>query len=204
MASEWLNLESMNTTEFNTLIQSRRSVFPKDYTGEKVDDAIIQQMLENANWAPTHKFTEPWRFIVYTGEGRKKLAELHASVYKQKTQADGTFKEERYQNLLTKPLDSSHIILIYMKRDEKKSVPEVEELGSVFCAVQNMYLTATAHGVGCYLSTGGVTYFEESKEAFGLSPEDKIIGFLHVGIIKSDFSPRARRNPIDEKVIWYS
>lgn len=194
----------MNTTEFNSLIKSRRSVFPKDYTGEKVDDVIIQQMLENANWAPTHKFTEPWRFIVYTDEGRKKLAELQASVYKQKTQVDGTFKEERYQNLLTKPMDSSHVILVYMKRDEKKSVPEVEELGSVFCAVQNMYLTATAYGVGCYLSTGGVTYFEESKAAFGLSPEDKIIGFLHVGIVKSDFSPRGRRNPIDEKVIWYS
>jgi len=29
--------------------------------GKHVDNAIIQQMLENANWAPTHKLTEPWR-----------------------------------------------------------------------------------------------------------------------------------------------
>ena len=193
----------MTIIEFNSLIQSRRSVFPKDYTAERVDDALVKQMLENATWAPTHKFTEPWRFIVYTGEGLKKLAATQGEVYKQVAQADGTFKEERYQNLLTKPMQSSHIILIYMKRDDKKSVPEIEELGSVFCAVQNMYLTATAYGIGCYLSTGGVTYFEESKTAFGLAPEDKIIGFLHIGMVKPGLELKGRRKPIEEKVIWY-
>jgi nitroreductase len=191
----------MTTTELNSLIKKRRSIFPKDYTGEKVDDAIIQQMLENANWAPTHKFTEPWRFIVYSGEGRKKLAELQAAVYKQKTEKDGTYKEERYKNLLVKPLESSHIILVYMRRDEKKSVPEVEELGAVFCAIQNMYLTATAYGIGCYLSTGGVTFFEEANAAFGLSHEDKIIGFFNIGTPKNT-NQVSRRNPIEEKVVW--
>jgi len=190
-----------NSTFINEHIRNRRSVFPKDYTGEKVDDAIVQQLLENANWAPTHKLTEPWRFVVYTGEGRKKLAEVQAAVYKQKTELDGTFKEERYQNLLTKPLESSHIILVYMKRDEKKSVPEIEETGAVFCAVQNMYLTATAYGMGCYLSTGGITYFEETKSAFGLSPEDRVIGFFHVGVPKHH-NQVSRRKSVDEKIIW--
>lgn len=194
----------MSTSEFNSLIQSRRSVFPKDYTGEKVGDSIIKAMIENANWAPTHKLTEPWRFIVYTGEGLKNLGKLQSSVYKRVTEADGTFKEERYQNLLTKPMQSSHIILIYMKRDEKKSVPEIEEAGAVFCAVQNMYLTATSLGVGCYLSTGGVTYFEESKSAFGLSAEDKIIGFMHVGIPKPGLELKGRRKPVEDKVVWYA
>ena len=191
----------MITAELNSLIKSRRSIFPKDYSGEKVDDAIIRQMFENANWAPTHKYTEPWRFIVYTGEGRKKLAELQASVYKRKTELDGTFKEERYQNLLVKPLESSHVMLVYMKRDEKKSLPEIEEMGAVFCAIQNMYLTATAYGVGCYLSTGGITFFEEANAAFGLSSEDRIVGFLHVGVPKHLNQP-ARRNPVDDKVLW--
>jgi nitroreductase len=191
----------MTTQEFNSLIKSRRSVFPKDYTGEKVDDAIVQQMLENANWAPSHKLTEPWRFIVYTGEGRQTLANVQAGIYKQVTEADGTFKEERYQNLLTKPFESSHIILVYMKRDEKKSVPEIEEMGAVFCAVQNMYLTATSYGVGGYLSTGGVTFFKESNAAFGLAPEDRIIGFFHVGIPKHH-NQMSRRNDVGLKTTW--
>lgn len=191
----------MDLQKFNSLIRSRRSVYPKDYTGEKVDESIIRQMLENANWAPTHKITEPWRFIVYSGEGRIKLAQLQSEVYKKVTQQDGTYREERFMNLQRKPLESSHVILIYMKRDEKKSVPEIEEAGAVFCAIQNMYLTATAYGIGCYLSTGGVTYFEESKAAFGLHPEDRIIGFLQVGIPRHQ-NQMGKRNPIDTKIQW--
>ena len=98
-------------------------------------------------------------------------------------------------------MQSSHIIAVGMKRDEKKSVPEVEELGAVFCAIENMYLTATAYGVGSYLSTGGITYFEEAKEFFGLNHEDKLLGFFHVGIPKP-ITMEGRRKPLEEKVKW--
>jgi nitroreductase len=185
----------------NQLIKNRRSVFPKDYSGEKVDDAIVQQMLENANWAPTHKLTEPWRFVVFTGEGLKKLAAFQSECYKKVTMTDGTFREDRFQNLLTKPMDSSHIIAVGMKRDEKKGVPEIEEIGAVFCAVENMYLTATAYGIGCYLSTGGVTNFEEAKEFFGLGKEDKLLGFINIGMPKEVLLD-VRRKAIGEKVKW--
>jgi nitroreductase len=187
--------------EINALIHNRRSVFPKDYSGERVADNIVRQMLENANWAPTHKLTEPWRFVVFTGEGLKKLAEFQGECYKRVTAKDGSFREERYQGLVTKPMQSSHIISVGMKRDEKKSVPELEELGAVFCAVQNMYLTATAYQVGCYLSSGGVTYFEEAKEFFGLGPDDKLLGFLNVGMPKGAIS-EGKRRPLDTKVRW--
>jgi len=191
----------MESERLNELMRNRRSVFQNQYTGEKVNDAIVKQMLENANWAPTHKLTEPWRFVVYTGEGLKKLAVLQSDLYKKLTTADGSYKEERYQNLLTKPMLSSHIIVVGMKRDEKKSVPEVEEIGAVFCAVENMYLTATAYGVGGYLSTGGITYFEEAKELFGLGKEDKLVGFFYVGYANNSL-PERRRRPLEEKMRW--
>jgi nitroreductase len=192
----------MIPTDFNQLIRNRRSIFPKDYTGEKIDDAIIHQMLENANWAPTHKLTEPWRFVVFTGEGLKRLAEIQGSVYKKVTEANGTFKEERYQNLITKPMECSHIIAVGMKRDHLKGVPEWEELAAVFCAVENMYLTATAYGIGCYLSTGGVTNFPEAKEYFGLGPDDKLCGFLNIGMPKAGLTFGMRRKSIEEKTKW--
>jgi nitroreductase len=159
-------------------------------------------MLENANWAPTHKLTEPWRFVVFTGDGLKKLAEFQGGCYKKVTEASGTFNESRYQGLLIKPMECSHIISIGMKRsDEKKSLPEWEELGAVFCAVQNMYLTATAYGIGCYISTGGITNFEEAKEFFSLGPNDKLCGFLNVGMPKGALI-EGRRKSIEEKVAW--
>jgi nitroreductase len=192
---------NLNTEMIDKVIEGRRSVYQQQYSGERVDDAIVRKILSNANWAPTHKLTEPWRFVVFTGDGLKKLASFQAELYKKVTTADATFKEDRYQNLLTKPMLSSHIIAVGMKRDEKKSVPEIEEIGAVFCAIENMYLTATAYGVGCYLSTGGVTYFDEAKEFFGLSTEDRLIGFFNLGMPRVDVPP-GKRKPIEDKVVW--
>lgn len=191
----------MNSDDFNQLIAYRRSVFPRDYTGAQVDESIVKQILENANLAPTHKLTEPWRFVVFTGSGIHKLAAFQADCYKKVTERDGSFKPERYEGLLSKPPQSSHIISIGMKRDPRAAVPELEEVGAVFCAVENMYLTAAAYGIGCYLSTGGITYFPEALEFFGLERADKLLGFLHLGVPKT--WPRAsRRKPLEEKVRW--
>ncbi|MBX2913974.1 MAG: nitroreductase [Cyclobacteriaceae bacterium] len=192
---------NFNVEELNQLIRFRRSVYPKDYSGEIVPEHVINQMLENANWAPNHKLTEPWRFVVFSGEGLKKLAAFQSECYKQVTEANGTFQPDRYQSLQSKPMESSHIIAIGMKRDAAKRLPEWEELGAVFCAVQNMYLTAAAYGAGCYLGTGGITNFEQAKPFFGLGTDDKLCGFLHVGMPKGAV-PDGRRKPVADKIIW--
>lgn len=191
----------VNPEKLTALIHQRRSVFPQDYTGEKVEDAIVRQIIDNARWAPTHKLTEPWRFVVFTGDGINAFAKFQSDIYKSVTEKEGTFKAGSYEKLRSKPLLSSHIIAVIMKRDERKAVPEIEEAGAVFCAIQNMYLTATAYGIGCYLSTGGVTYFEEAKAFFGLEPDDRVIGFFHLGIPKRTY-PVTRRKPLDEVCHW--
>ncbi|HMJ69277.1 MAG TPA: nitroreductase [Cyclobacteriaceae bacterium] len=185
----------------NKLIRHRRSIFPRDYSGEKVDDAIVQQILENATWAPTHKMTQPWRFMIFTGDGLKKLAEFQGACYKEVATAKGKFEQDKYEGLLTKPMQSSHIISIGMKRDEKKSIPELEEIGAIYCAVENMYLTATAYGLGAYLSTGGITFYEEAKPFFNLGAEDKLLGFFHVG--NTTYSPPDnKRRPVEALSVW--
>ncbi|MFZ9981367.1 MAG: nitroreductase family protein [Cyclobacteriaceae bacterium] len=197
----------MNLAEaFERIAGTRRSVYPKDYLPGKVEDEVVMKMLELADRAPTHKRTEPWRFIVFSGEGLRKLAEFQAACYKKVTEANGTYKEDRYQNLLVKPMESSHIIAVGMKRDAASGLPEWEELGAVFCAVENIYLAATAFGIGCYLSTGGITNFEEAKEFFGLGPQDRLCGFIHIGrtAIYESALPQSPRKPLNEKMKWIS
>ncbi len=185
----------------NQLIHSRRSVFPKQYDGTRVDDAIIHQMLENARWAPTHKLTEPWHFVVFTKNGLNRLADFQSGCYKEVTTRDGSFREDKFASLKANPLQASHIIAVGMKRDDKRGVPEIEEIGAVFCAVQNMYLTATGYGVGCYFNTGGITFFEEAKPFFDLRPDDRLLGFFYVGTIKTP-SLHSRRTAIELKSRW--
>jgi len=186
------------TQEINQLIQSRRSIFPNQYSGEEVPHEIVEQILENANYAPTHRKTEPWRFMVFTGKALEKLGKVQAELYKTATPPE-KFKEEMYQKLQIKPTLASHVIAIGMKRNPV--VPEIEEIESVACAVQNMHLTATAYGIGAYWGSGGITYYEEAKELFGLDEEDKLLGFFFLGIPKTT-PPPYERQPIADKVIW--
>ena len=189
-----------NVGEFNQLIRNRRSVFPKQLQeGRVVPDEIILQILENANWAPSHGQTEPWHFVVFSGEGLKKLAHFQSNLYKE---ISGThFKEAKYNNLQKNPLMASHVIALCMKRDDSKKIPVIEEVEAVACAVQNIYLSVTAYGLGGYWTTGGVTYYEEAKSFFGLTEEDKLLGFFYIGYIAVP-SPDGKRKPVEEKIVW--
>ena len=66
----------------SALLRSRSSIFPAMYTDEPISDEIIHDLLENANWAPNHKKTEPWRFKVIQGAARQRLADFLGSTYK--------------------------------------------------------------------------------------------------------------------------
>ncbi len=185
---------------FNELIKNRRSVFPKQFVpGKPVSDDIIKQILINATWAPNHGQTEPWQFSVFSGKGLMKFAAFQSDLYKKNSGEN--FKEDKYNKLITTPLLASHIISIGMKRTTTKQIPEIEDIEAVACAVQNIYLSTTAYGLGGYWTTGGVTYIEEAKSFFGLNTEDKLLGFFYIGHIEVA-SPEAKRKPLAEKVIW--
>ena len=192
----------MNQTinQVNTLIRSRRSVFPKQFdTSRPVSDDIVREILVNATWAPNHGKTEPWRFVVFTGEGRQKLAAFQSELYK--ASSGEKFKEATYENLRANPLRASHVIAICMKRDPNKKFPEVEEIAAVACAVENIYLSVTAYGLGGYWTTGGITYNEKARPFFGLGDDDRLMGFFYLAHVAVP-SPQGTRRPLEEKVEW--
>ena len=193
---------SFDPETINELIRLRRSVFVDQFIpGKKIPDEIVRQILENANWAPTHKKTEPWRFSVFSDGGMEKLARFQSDMYR--THAGEKFKEDKYQKLLTNPLKCSHIISIGLKRSPESLIPEMEEIAAVACAVQNIYLTVTAYGLGGYWTTGGITYFQEAKAFFNLNPDDILMGFFYLGYVAIP-SPDSKRKPVSEKTIWIS
>lgn len=195
---------NFNVEEVNKIIRGRRSMFVAQFKeNDPVDDAIIEEMLENANWAPTHKLTQPWRFIVYTGAGLKKFADYQAELYKKRAEKNGTpFIEATYNKFKINPTKASHVIAILMKRTEGSGLPLMEEIAATAMAVQNMYLTASAHGLAAYWGTGGPTFWEEAREDFGLEGEDMLMGFFYVAKPASDRWPTGKREPIADKVGW--
>ena len=194
---------TFNIEEVNKIIRNRRSMFVAQFKeNDPVEDHIIEELLENANWAPTHKLTEPWFFTVFTGEGLKEFADFQANLYKERAERNGNYNEATFTKFKENPLKASHIIAISMKRDIKANLPVMEEIASVAMAVQNMYLTASAHGLAAYWGTGGPTFYPEAKPYFGLEEEDMLMGFFYVAKPATDRWPVGKRKPIAEKVRW--
>ena len=183
----------------NQIIRNRRSIYPHSYTSEEIGEDVLLQILENANWAPTHKLTQPWRFIIFRGAARDTLGNYLATAYKNNTSTD-KFSELKYKKKLKKVLQSNCIIAICMQRDPKEQIPEWEEMAAVACAVQNMQLTCSAYGIGCYWSTPkGIL---EADEFLQLLRGQKCLGLLYMGYHNAP-EITATRGDVSEKIRYY-
>jgi nitroreductase len=70
-----------NLSEVNDLIRSRRTIYPEQFSDRQVHQEQIELILNNAQWAPTHGNTQPWRFKVFMEEGRQKLSDFLGKTY---------------------------------------------------------------------------------------------------------------------------
>ena len=190
----------MNLNHISELIRRRRAVFPKFYlAGKPVERALIEQLLENANWAPTHKLTEPWRFQVFhSEESRRRLGEYLAEYYRKNT-PEALFSEEKWKKSGENPLRSGAVIAIVLHRDPLESIPEFEEIAAVAMAVQNMWLTCTEAGLGCYWSTPKAAL--EADAFLELSPGERCLGFFYMGWYDMPEIP-GKRKPVSDKTRW--
>jgi nitroreductase len=189
-----------NLSEINELIKERRTIYPKDFSPRKVHKEIVENILRNATWAPTHGLTQPWRFKVYTGEATIALGHTLAELYKATT-APENFKERKQENWSLRPAQSSVVIAIIAELHSNPNIPVIEDKLAVACAVQNMMLTATAYGIGSFWSTGAMVYSQDICRALDLKENQECLGFLYLGYAKDEW-PKSHRKPIEYLTEW--
>ena len=185
------------------IIRSRRSYYPAQYSGGKLSDDDVGRLLENANWAPSHFHTEPWRFKVFKDGGTNRLMDELARLYKTLTPPE-KFSEVKLEKYGRRADKVSHVIAIVMRRSDLANLPETEEISAVSCAVQNLWLTLTAipEAVG-YWSTGNLIYTEEFAQFLNLNQDERCLGLFYIGMLKKDaIKPSVKKKPIADKTEW--
>ncbi|PTT75909.1 MULTISPECIES: nitroreductase [unclassified Chryseobacterium] len=167
----------MNKAEvLKEIIEQRRSIFPKDYSDTEISQEILDEILHSATLAPNHKRTKPWRFKIFRGEEKAKLALEMQSIYKS-TQPETLFLEKKYNDIGFKINKADIVVSIVV--NFSGMVPEWEEIAAVSMAVQNMYLTCTANNIGCYWSSPKIV--DHLKESLAIEENQKCLGFLYMG-----------------------
>ena len=189
-----------NLSEITEVIKNRRTIYPEQYTERKIHREIVEDVLNNAIWAPTHGKTQPWRFQVFMNDSKIELSEFLSNLYKNNNKGD-SFNEMKYNKLKNRPLQAPVVIAVTMKRDETQRISELEEVEAVACAIQNMYLTCTAYGIGGFWATPKLMYTEEMNEFLSLSSDEKCLGLFYMGYPSIDW-PKGQRKPIEYLTQW--
>jgi nitroreductase len=182
------------------IVINRRSTKPAEFNGKTIDDQQVRQLLELANWAPSHGLTEPWRFIVYSGDAVRQFCHQHAEQYRRTTPPE-KFAEAKYDKQAHNGDLASHLIVVYMQRGTNPNIPALEELCATAAAADNILLGAEALGIAVLWSTGGTVLQPVMKEYLGLGPDDVILGLLYLGYSDEPRRP-GKRTPISEKTTW--
>lgn len=190
--------------KMSKIIRTRRSVYADEFIKQNIPDELLNEILINATYAPTHKMTEPWRFIVFKDRYLEQLGAFLAAYYKefyhQKFSPETAV--EKYNLLKEYPLNSACVIGVVMVRNRKIDLPEWEEIAAVSSAVQNIALTCTAHNIGSYWSTsaGAIDYLKQ----FDLAENEKSLGLIYVGYYPEDMElSRKKRTPVSNKVTYF-
>lgn len=189
-----------NLSEITEVIKNRRTIYPEQYSERKVHKEIVEDVLNNAIWAPTHGKTQPWRFQVFMEDSRTLLSDFLSSLYRDKFTGED-FNELKFNKLKNRPLQASVAIALVMTREHDGKIIELEEIEAVACAVQNMYLTCTAYGIGGFWSTPKLCYTQEMKDFLGLSDSDKCLGIFYMGYPAIEW-PKGQRKPIEYVTQW--
>ncbi|RZL44188.1 MAG: nitroreductase [Pedobacter sp.] len=178
------------------IIKERRSIFPASYIKKEIPKTIIEQILESANYAPTHKLTQPWRFVVIRKDAKAKLGTELGDIYKQTIPAE-KFMQKKYESFTEKTDQADCIIAINIQFSGK--IAEWEEIAAVACAVQNMALTAETLNVGAYWSSPPL--ITQLGDFLSLAENEKCFGLFYMGY-HNELPRAAHRTPIEEKVKW--
>jgi nitroreductase len=168
-----------NIETLQQIIESRRSVYPKNYTQKEISEEVLSAILKSAQFAPNHKKTKPWRFSIVKEQGLVILANEIQKLYKQNT-AENLFLQKKYDDFAVKMSQTSAIIPVVIEYSDL--VPKWEEIAAVSMAVQNMYLTCTAHQLGCYWSSHPI--FHRLNHFLQLNENQECLGLFYIGTIE--------------------
>jgi nitroreductase len=181
----------------NNIIKRRRSVFPVSFTTQEIPLEAINTILESANYAPTHKMTQPWRFSVFRKAGKTRLGAELAKAYKETTPAE-QFLQKKYDSFRIK-FEQSNCVIVLKAQLHPELLPEWEEVAALACAVQNMALTAEALNIGAYWSSPGPV--ANLKEFLDLQENERCYGVFYMGYHNAA-PAEAKRTPMANKVKW--
>jgi len=177
-------------------IHGRQSI--KKVKPDPVPHEMIEKLLSAAVQAPNHHKVRPWRFVVLTGNGRKKLGDVFAASFSDR---HPDLPPEALDKPRSIPLGAPVVIAVGVDKPSEPKVLEVENISAVAAACQNLLLAAHALGLAAKWKTGEWADDPKVKEFLGFAPDQTVAAFIYLGYPEAPAEPRERPG-FEDRVTW--
>jgi nitroreductase len=158
---------------FAMLAEQRRSVY--FYLDMPVPQAVIERALRVAMLAPNHHRTTPWRFFVFAGPARDRLA----NAYELAALRLGRDVSRARQRAYDAPV---MIAVACLPALGKPKVKLKEEEFATAAAVEHLLLSLASEDVGSLLTTGDLAESDELLVVLGIQREQgRVMAVVNVG-----------------------
>ena len=178
-------------------IKNRRNT--KNFENKDVSVEDIKTILDAGTWAPNHRDTQPWRFVVIQKNESLREKIINGIIDLKEKDSGKKQTDEQVLSIKNSVMTKPVLIFVYSLVDDNPIVSE-ENYGAVCCAIQNISLTATSIGLATGWSTGKISQIDNLKTLFKLEENLRIVGVLTVGYPKPQ--PSKKRKKVEDVTKW--
>lgn len=160
---------------FAALATQRRTSMVVD-ADRAVPTALVNELCQLATWAPNHKRTWPWRFALFTGDGRSRLG---AAMVDDMVAADFGDDGKRAKTA-TKYLRTPAVLVVGCAAHDNEML-HAENRDAVAAGIQNLLLGATTLGLATFWSTPALTQPPTVLDLCRFADHDRLVGVIYLG-----------------------
>jgi len=168
---------------------ARRSTPVKDLAEPAPSQEELESILKAASRVPDHGRLTPWRFILYRGDVRATIGDALAE---RAVEREGELPQARIEQERTRFSRAPLVIGVICVPKESPAIPEWEMFLSGGMAAMNLMIAANALGYGTNLITNWYSNDAEGRRILGLAPQERVIGFVHIGSYDVELMERPR------------
>jgi len=164
----------MTPDDLETLIAARRSNLLIDASRE-IDPAIVDRIINTAQWAPNHKRTWPLRLAVISGDSRSALGNTI-------TDAMAVHGDDEMKVAKTRGKFMRSPIVIVVASAEGSTTNETEENKyAVAAGAQNMLLMAESFGLAALWGSPAKGANTAITALCSMDSTDHVMGIIYIG-----------------------
>lgn len=160
--------------------------------GSRIDEQVLERLLQAAHHAPSVGLMQPWRFIRVRDETlRNGIASLVDEERLQTAQAMGEREAEFLRLKVEGVRECAELLVAVMAPDDgtifgRRTMPQQMALCSVACAIENLWLAARAENLGM----GWVSLFDPVRlgKLLGCPGQAQPVALLCLGPVREFYA----------------